>query len=271
MRRIITAREQADMLAPWRTADAREQDRVRQMMDTRWKEETTSPKDLTKQHVKRIKNDPYDNGYEWSTRPKKGKDDTLEIAREKLPQKALPGMEKIKGESTRLWRGVPIDTADPDFRRVWQMTYGQGQPVDDPGMFPDADLRYEDRGGQFDHPGLADAIMDGFNAGGGVGEHHTTDYDVGDEYGRGTADGSYLSGDGPHLPLMLDSDWNGRGESYNRAGSGNYEHEHEIMLQRQKAPLDVRQIKVPISLHDDEWQDIQGDKDYRTTAAYWGF
>ena len=40
------------------------------------------------------------------------------------------------------------------------MTYGQGEPVDDPGMFPDANLRYQDRGGDFDHPGLADAILD---------------------------------------------------------------------------------------------------------------
>ena len=268
MRRIITAREQAEMLAPWRTADAAAQTRAKAIMDRRWKEETTSPAELTKQHVKNIKGDP-DSQAEWASRPTKG-DPTLETGPEHLPQKTLPGMEKIKGTSTRLWRGNPINTSDPAFRRVWQMTYGQGQPVDDPGMFPDADLRYEDRGGNFDHPGLADAIIDGFNAKGGVGEHHSTDYDIGDDYGWGRGEGSDLRGKGPHLPLLLDSDWNGRGENYSRAGSGNFDHEHEIML-REKAPLKVQQIKVPYSVDDDsEWQDI-GDKTYHTTAAYWGF
>jgi hypothetical protein len=128
-------------------------------------------------------------------------------------------------------------------------------------------MRYEDRGGKFDHPGLADAIMDGFNAKGGVGEHHTTDYDTADNYATGVADGSYLPGEGPHLPVLLDSDWNGRGEDYSRAGSGNFHQEHEIMLEHGKAPLDVRQINIPTAVDDDEWQDIQDGKDYRTTAA----
>ena len=274
MRRIITAREQAEMLDPWRTADAAAQNRAKMIMDRRWKEETTSPTELIKQHVKQIKGDP-EREREWKSRPQKGKDDTIETGPEYLPQKTLPGMEKIRGTSTRLWRGKPIDTTDPAFRRVWQMSFGQGEPVDDPGLFPDADLRYEDRGGRLDHPGLADAIMDGFNAEGGVGEHHSTDYDVSSDYGWDNGEGSMSYGewrDEQRLPVLMDSDWNGRGEDYGRAGSGNYDHEHEIMLQHRKAPLQVRQIKVPTGVDDDmdEWQDI-GDKTYHTTAAYWGF
>lgn len=273
MRRIVTAREQAEMLAPWRAAavDPVVQEWRDQRADEDWAMRSLTPAQQRKRHEKNIKNDPHDDGYDWSTRPKKGKDDTIETGKEHLPQKTLPGMEKIRGESTRLWRGVPIDTSDPAFRRVWQMTFGQGQPVDDPGLFPDADLRYEDRGGEFDHPGLADAIMDGFNAKGGVGEHHTTDYDTGDDYGRGAGEGSHLTGEGPYLHVLLDSDWNGLGEDFGRAGSGNFDHEHEIMLEHGKAPLQVQQIRVRDPLGDDEWQEIGDDKTYHTTAAYWGF
>lgn len=275
VRRIITAREQAEMLAPWRTADwrsdyaTRRRELTRQRADEDWAQRSLTPKQQRKQHEKSIKTDP-DRKYEWSTRPDKT-NPTLETGPEHLTQPTLPGMEKIRGESTRLWRGVPIDLSDPAFHRVWTMTHGQGQPVSDPGLFPGADLRHQDRGGEFDHPELGQAIMDGFRSKGGVGAHHSTDYDTAEEYATGSADGSSLSGEGPHLHLLLDSDWNGKGEDYSRSGSGNFGQEHEITLQHRKAPLDVRQIMVPTSLDNDEWQDVQNGRDHRTTAAYWGF
>lgn len=276
MRRIVTAREQAEMLAPWRTADAAAQNRARMIMDRRWKEQTTTPSDLIKQHIKNIKGDPQAQA-EWASRPQKGKDDTIETGPEQLSQDTLPGMEKIRGTETRLQRGLQIDTSHPDFRRVWQMTFGQGQPVKDPGLFPDADLRYEDRGGRFDHPGLADAILDGMHASGGVGQHHSTDYDTATSYGEGYGPAQASSHQEwrseQNLPVYLDSDWNGRGEDYGRAGSGNYADEHEIMLNR-GAPLKLRDLQVPVDADEDmpfEWHSVLDGRSRDITAAYWGF
>jgi len=275
MRRVVTAREQAEMLAPWKTAASRfDNPAFRRRLDEEWAFNSLTPKQQRKHYEKSIKNDP-EAKHEWASRPDKS-NPTLETAPESLDQPTLPGMEKIRGESTRLWRGVPLDTTDPAFRKVWQMTFGQGHPVDDPGLFPDADLRYEDRGGNFDHPGLADAILDGFEAKGGVGEHHSTDYDTADDYGWNRGGGSMNYGewrDGDYLPVLMDSDWNGAGEKHNRAGSGNFDHEHEIMLRHRKAPLTVRQLMVPdggVSNDDDEWNDILRDS-RDITAAYWGF
>lgn len=284
MRRIVTAWEQAEMLAPWREA-------VR--WDYDWADRNLTPAQQRKQYKKMLKEQypkrkpSYDDYYaprddpvtprtDWESRPQKGKDDTIETSKESLPQPALPGMEKMRGESTRLWRGVPVDTTDPAFRKVWQMTFGQGQPVDDPGLFPDADLRYEDRGGQLDHPGLADAIMDGFRNKGGVGEHHSTDFDTGYDYALDQGPGSMNYGewrDEQRLPVLLDSDWNGRGEDYSRAGSGNVHDEHEIMLRHRKAPLEVRTIKTPTSI-DSDYDELDNEispTNEHITAAYWGF
>lgn len=277
MRRIVTAREQAEMLAPWRTADAAAQNRAKMMMDDRWRQETTSPADLTKQHEEYVKNSPRPwVKTDWASRPQKGKDDTIETGPEQLPQDTLPGMEKIRGTETRLQRGLQIDTNHPNFRQVWQMTFGQGQPVKDPGLFPDADLRYEDRGGRFDHPGLADAILDGMHASGGAGQHHSTDYDTATSYGAGYGPAQSSSHrewrDEQNLPVYMDSDWNGRGEDYSRAGSGNYADEHEIMLNR-GAPLKLRDLQVPADADDYlEWTSVlDGRSRDITAAACWGF
>jgi hypothetical protein len=255
MRRIITAREQAEMLGPW----------------------THGPTRDRKNYEKKIKGDPGAQA-EWASRPKNSEFS----GKERLPQPTLPGMEKVKGEVGRLMRGVPVDTHDPAFRKVWQMTYGQGQPVDDPGLFPDADIRYDDRGGEFDHPGLADAILDGFRAKGGTGEHWSTDFDVADNYGRGIGEGSYnSSGYGRYLPTFLDADWNHAGENYNRAGSGNFNHEYEVMLKHKKAPLTIRDLRVPhnaeesddFSHYGNDWNPIMdhGLRDDHITASRYGY
>lgn len=251
-----------------RTADnAREWKRqvYRDLADKAWKQRQMTPAEQRSRH--RI----------HPSRPQPG-DEDFEGGPEDLPQDTLPGMEDILGESTRLWRGLPIDTSDPAFRRVWQMTYGQGRPVDDYGMFPDEDLRYEDRGGEFDHPGLADAILDGLEAKGGVGEHHSTSFDVADEYGRGIADGTDVFGAGPFLPVLLDSDWNGAGEDFSRAGSGNYEQEKEIALRHRQAPLTVVDVRTPLNgeevdrfgrwnKYDDGWYSHYPDEPRSITAA----
>jgi hypothetical protein len=252
-RRIITAREQLEMLSPWHqaalsAADAAREEWVRRKRNEDWSQRSLTPAEQRKEYTKKVKMYP-ELSLDWASRPQKD-DPTLETGPEHLSQPTLPGMEKIQGESTRLWRGLPINTSDPAFRKVWQMTYGQGEPVDDPGMFPDADLRYHDRGGRFDHPGLADAILDGFDAKGGVGEHHTTDFDIADNYGRGVGDGSDVRGSGPHLPVLMDADWNGAHEDFDRGGSGNVHHEHEIMLKHKKAPLTVRDLRVPYDAYD---------------------
>lgn len=228
-------------------------ERAQWMMNRRWNEQSHSPAELRKQHLDQIKGRP-DLKEEWKSRPK----DREFSGPERLPQPTLPGMNKIRGTDSRLMRGMPIDTTDPDFRRVWQMTYGQGQPVDDPGMFPDADLHYEDRGGQFDHPGLADAILQGLTS--GAGEHWTTDYDIADAYGWGIGEGSGGSGDwenNEELPVFFDADWSGRGEDYDRAGSGNVDYEKEVMLNH-GAPLTLRDLRVP-----------PGRDDYEDYPAYW--
>ena len=256
-----------------------------------WHERTTTPAQLRKEHEEsinfgqptekwripdRILSENYVRQKSWGVRPPTD-------GQEQLSQDALPGMEDILGEDTALWRGTPIDTHDPAFRRVWQMTYGQGEPVDDPGMFPDADLRYEDRGGRFDHPDLADAILQGFEERGGVGTHHSLDPGIAEEYARGFGDGSYsdkaiaLQGPQP-LPVLMQTQWNGRGENYNRNNTGNSLEEQEIILRRQKAPLDVRQLMVPESAQDSRemitkvkpqspWQSVLGDPAH-ITAAY---
>ena len=272
-RRVITAREQHEMLLPWREAVNLNQDWIRRKRDEDWAQRSLTPAQQRQQHAEGI-NDS-ETKLEWDSRPKEG-DEDYESGPEHLPQDTLPGMDGIRGESTRLWRGQPIDTSDPAFRKVWQMTYGQGQPVDDPGLFPDADLRYQDRGGEFDHPGLSDAILDGFEAKGGVGEHHSTSFDVADEYGRGNAAGSDPRGKGPHLPVLLDSDWNGAEENLSRGGSGNVHQEKEIMLNRRKAPLHVVDLRVPGNADEAEnfgsWDDDEGwnsilDKPRNVTAA----
>ena len=261
-----------------------------------WHERTTTPAQLRKEYEEsigfgqptekwRIPDRLYTQDYidqkKWETRPPTD-------GQEQLSQDALPGMEDILGEDTALWRGTPIDTHDPAFRKVWQMTYGQGEPVDDPGMFPDADLRYEDRGGRFDHPDLADAILKGFEEKGGVGTHHSTDPGIADEYARGWGDGSYsdkaLALQGPQpLPVLMQTQWNGRGENYDRKNTGMSPEEQEIILRRQKAPLEVRQLMVPGSAQDSgemmakskpqsPWQNVLGDPAHITaaqrTAAY---
>ena len=277
-RRVITAREQHEMLSPWRQAapkvdlDLVRQDWLRKKRNEDWAQRSLTPAEQRKEYTKKIKMYP-ELSPDWNSRPKKG-DEDYESGPEYLSQPTLPGMDKIRGESTRLWRGVPIDTSDPAFHKVWQMTYGQGKPVDDPGMFPDADLRYQDRGGEFDHPGLADAILDGFETKGGVGEHHSTSFDVADAYGRGDGDGSDVRGKGPHLPVLMDSDWNGAGEDFGRAGSGNVREEKEIMLKHKKAPLTVRDLRIPNNAdeadnfgdYDSEWNSILHDS--RDITAY---
>lgn len=255
MRRIITAREQAEMLMPWTHGPTRD----RQL------------------HLDRIKNDT-SLQYEWSSRPEEDDENT---GPEQLAQDTLPGMEHVRGTSTRLMRGVPIDTSHPAFEKVWQMTYGQGQPVKDPGLFPDADLRHDDRGGEFDHPGLADAIVDGFRAKGGTGEHWTTDFDIADNYGRGIGEGSWFRGKGPHLPVFLDADWDGSHENYGRAGSGNFPHEKEIMLREKKTPLILRDLRIPYNAEESEdfnhygndWNPIMdhGLDDDHITASRYGY
>ena len=242
-----------------RYAGPKDQERFKWMMDRRWNEQSHSPAELRQRHLDNIGDRP-DLQDEWASRP----DDSEFSDSEWLHQDTLPGMGDIRGTDGRLMRGLPIDTNDPQFRRVWQMTHGQGQSVDDPGMFPDADLRYEDRGGQFDNPGLADAILEGLS--GGTGEHWSTDYDVADNYGWGIGEGSDVGSDwqnSGHLPVFMDADWNGRGESYDRAGSGNVEHEKEITLNN-GAPLKLRDLRVPPGKdhYDDypnEWNSILDD------------
>ncbi len=262
-RRIVTAREQVEMLSPWHEA-ARNREFDKQMADQDWARRNLTPAQQRQQHEEMVENSPKPwVKTDWASRPQKG-DEDYETGPEHLSQPTLPGMEKIRGESTRVWRGVPIDTTDPAFRRVWQMTYGQGQPVNDPGLFPDADLRYEDRGGKFDHPGLADAILDGFKSKGGVGEHHSTSFDVSDSYGWGHGAASPRSHrewrETDHLPVLLDSDWNGAEEDFSRAGSGNFDDEKEIMLKHRKAPLTVQDLRVPYDADESddgsEWNSI---------------
>ena len=227
-------------------------DRAKLMMDKRWDVSSHSPAELRQRYLDSISDRP-DLQAEWESRP----EDSEFSDTEWLPQKTLPGMENLLGTNGRLLRGIPLDTTNPRFRRVWQMTYGQGEPVDDPGLFPDADLHYEDRGGEFDHPGLADAILEGLSS--GAGEHWSTDYDQASDYAEGKGAGS-ISGDWRSeegLPVLLDADWNGRGEDYGRAGSGNVDFEKEVML-TPGAPLTLRDMKVPYNAADDfvDWNPI---------------
>ena len=240
-----------------------------------WQRRNQTPAEQRKQHVKNIKGDPEAKN-EWASRPKQNEFSSKEY----LSQPTLPGMEKIRGERGRLMRGLPIDTTRPEFRKVWQMTYGQGQPVDDPGMFEDADLRYEDRGGEFDHPGLADAILEGLNTPtkdhpGGAGNHWTSDFDMASDYGFGDGPGSPRGMRAwrgiEHLPVLLDADWNGQGENFGRGGSGNVDFEKEVNLQS-GAPLTLRDLRIPYSAKPwpdggNEWNPIL-DKSRDITAAF---
>ena len=251
------------------------QEWAKRMMDRRWDTNSHTPAEIRQRHIDEINGQgtsPVPNAHQqavWNSRP----DQDEFSGPEWLPQDALPGMDDIRGENGRLLRGLPIDTTDPAFRRVWQMTYGQGEPVDDPGMFPDTDLRYEDRGGKFDHPGLADAIMDGLDAKGGAGPHWSAEHEIASDYGLGRGPGSYGQTDN-HLPVLLDADWNGIGENYSRAGSGNYDLEKEVTLNK-GAPLTVRDLSVPDQDEDYKWwQSAMGDTaDRDITAAtkqpYW--
>jgi hypothetical protein len=233
-----------------------------------------TPAQQRQQHVENISKYPDSIAVsDWESRPDQSEfSDPVEP-----PQPTLPGMEGIQGEKGRLLRGLPIDTTRPEFRKVWQMTYGQGQPVDDPGMFEDADLRYEDRGGKFDHPGLADAVLDGLQDSGGAGNHWSADFDIADAYGFGDAPGSQRGMRAwrlmEHLPVLLDADWNGQGEDFRRNNSGNWDQEQEITLQS-GAPLTLQELSVPYNAApwpegSNEWNPIlDKSRDFDITAAF---